>query len=264
MLFIEHSVSQELQHISQRIKKAKEDDDFFETDLRNWMSILEKIKHELKTTLLSNDIKEDKTLPLIYQIQFLSSSSKANSENKVNHHQIESDIMIPNERFERCYGNAKIEDNGHLVTNGNDSFLGTEIRGRADYSFGKHRLLLRIENNPSKILICIGIISKITRMGGNLFTSSSAYGWGDYDDYFLAGQRQKNSGDLHFNHTKENDIVELILDCTKQTIRYTNERNKKSQELHIDTNKCPFPWQLYISLGGRGDQIRLLNTITSL
>jgi hypothetical protein len=100
-------------------------------------------------------------------------------------------------------------------------------------------------------------------MGGNIFALSSIYRWGDYNDYFLAGQRQKPSGDVYCIHTQENDIIELILDCAKRTIRYTNERSQQSQELNIDMNKCSFPWQLYISLGGRGDQLRLLSATTT-
>jgi hypothetical protein len=83
---------------------------------------------------------------------------------------------------------------------------------------------------------------------------------------FLVGHRQKTDSDVFFIHTRENDIVELMLDCTKKIIRYKIERTQKSEELSINMNKCPFPWQLYISLGGRGDQIRLLNNtcITTL
>ncbi len=65
-------------------------------------------------------------------------------------------------------------------------------------------------------------------------------------------------------HIRENDIIELMLDCKKRRIRYTIERSGKSQEITIDRNKCSFPWQLYISLGGRGDQIIRLNTTTTL
>lgn len=266
---VEQAVSQELEILTQQIKTAREDDDFFETDLQHWKSILEKVKHQLKTVSLLNNIKEDKTVPLIYQMQILSSSSKMTSldsgdKNESIYYQIESDMMVSSEKFDRCYGNAKIEQNGQLVTNGNDSFFGTEIRGKAEYSSGMHEIRLRIDNNPSKTWIFIGIISKGTRMGGNLFASSSVYGWGDYDDYFLAGQRQKESGDVVFIHTRENDIIELILDCTKKKIRYTIERNRTTQQLTVDTKKCPFPWQLCICLGGRGDQISLVNNITTL
>jgi hypothetical protein len=57
------------------MKKACEDDDFFETDLRNWLSMLEKLKQELKTASLSKNIKENRTLPLVHQIQIFPLSS---------------------------------------------------------------------------------------------------------------------------------------------------------------------------------------------
>ena len=95
-------------------------------------------------------------------------------------------------------------------------------------------------------------------MGGNLFVPSSIYGWSDYNDYFIAGQRQKVDNDVLFSYTREKDVIELVLDCSKRKLRYKKERQQKKQELDIDINKCPFPWQLYISLiGGQGDQISL-------
>jgi hypothetical protein len=270
-LTVEQAVSQELQNLTKEIAIAREDDGFFETDLQHWTSILEKAKHQLKAVSLSAEMKEDKTIPLVYQLQIVSSPSKLTSletivKTKSNYYEIELDSIVSDETFDRCYGNAKIEQHGRLVTNGTDSFFGTEIRGKAEYSTGIHVIRFRIENNPSKIWIFIGIITKGARMGENLFTSSSVYGWGDYNDYFLAGHRQKTDSDVFFIHTRENDIVELMLDCTKKIIRYKIERTQQSEELSIDMNKCPFPWQLYISLGGRGDQIRLLNNkrITTL
>jgi hypothetical protein len=270
-LTVEQAVSQELQNLTKEIAIAREDDGFFETDLQHWTSILEKAKHQLKAVSLSAEMKEDKTIPLVYQLQIVSSPSKLTSletivKTKSNYYEIELDSIVSDETFDRCYGNAKIEQHGRLVTNGTDSFFGTEIRGKTEYSSGIHVIRFRIENNPSKIWIFIGIITKGARMGENLFTSSSVYGWGDYNDYFLAGHRQKTDSDVFFIHTRENDIVELMLDCTKKIIRYKIERTQQSEELSIDMNKCPFPWQLYISLGGRGDQIRLLNNkrITTL
>jgi hypothetical protein len=55
-----------------------------------------------------------------------------------------------------------------------------------------------------------------------------------------------------------------MLDCIERSIRYKIERTQKGEQLSIDMNKCPFPWQLFISLGRRGNQIRLLNNITTL
>ena len=78
-------------------------------------------------------------------------------------------------------------------------------------------------------------------MDGNLFVPSSVYGWGDHNDYFIAGQRQKVDNDVLFSYTREKDVIELVLDCSKRKLRYKNERQQKKQELDIDINKCPFP-----------------------
>ncbi len=76
-----------------QIKKACEKDDFFEIDLQNWLSLLEKLKQEIKTASLSNNIKEDQTSPLVYQIRIfpLSSKSKSfeiNHTNRLNCHRV--------------------------------------------------------------------------------------------------------------------------------------------------------------------------------
>ena len=219
----------------------------------------------MKNVSTLNNIKENTSLPLVYAIEMVPSPVKmivSETTDKVesNYYQIEPDAINSYDRFDRCYGNAKIEQNGLVVINGSDSFFGTEIRGKIEYISGQHELRLQIVDNPSKVWIFIGIISKEARMGNNLFTSSSVYGWGDYNDYFLAGHRQKTSSDVLYTRTLEGDIIQLIIDCTKQKLCYKNERSGKSQEICVDTNKCPFPWQLYLSLGGRGDQINLCST----
>ena len=265
---LEQIVPQDLQNLNKQIKQARENEDFFETDLQTWIFLLKEFKQQMSTTSTTINIEEDQTKPLIYQIRMTSSTSDT-KPTKINEYQRSDSApdapyaSICNDRFEYFHGNAKIDKDGLLVTNGNDSFFGTEVRGQMEYSTGKHCLQFRIENNPSKVLIFIGIISKTAKMGGNLFVSSSVYGWGDYNDYFIAGERQKPDSDVFFSHTREKDVIELVLDCSRRKLRYKNERQQKKQELYIDINKCPFPWQLYISLGGQGDQISLLRSSTS-
>lgn len=67
-------IPSELNHLKEQIKKAREEDDFFENDRSQWFSTLKKLKQELKTSGLSRNIKEDLTAPLVYQLQFSSSS----------------------------------------------------------------------------------------------------------------------------------------------------------------------------------------------
>jgi hypothetical protein len=62
--------------LKEQIKQAREEDDFFENDLRDWTLKLDKLK-ELKTTTLSNNITEDQTSPLVHRIQISSLSSNS-------------------------------------------------------------------------------------------------------------------------------------------------------------------------------------------
>jgi len=43
------TITQGLQYVKEKRKKAREEGDFFEMDLQNWISIIEKFKQELKT-----------------------------------------------------------------------------------------------------------------------------------------------------------------------------------------------------------------------
>jgi hypothetical protein len=119
-------------NLTKEIAIACEDDGFFKADLQHWTSILEKATHQRKAVAFSAEIKEDKTIPLIYQLQIGSSPSKLTSletvvKTKSNHYEIEPDRIVSDEKFDRCYGNAKIQQHGYLVTNGTDSFFGTQI-----------------------------------------------------------------------------------------------------------------------------------------
>lgn len=255
------TIFNELNNLTRQIRQIQQENGLFERDLRTWKISIEKVENYLKNTIVPNRIIDDQTKPLIYKLQIVPKFSEKSIIEEDHYYQLEPVASLASERFFHCHGNARIADDGQVVINGSASFFGTEIRGIREYSDGQHDVRLQIENNPSKIWIFIGIISKTQRMGGNLFTSSSVYGWGDYHDYFLAGHRQNSSSEVLRTHTLEEDIIKLSIDCQKRFIRYTNERNQKTEKLSIDLVKCPFPWQLYLSLGGKDDRIRLLNTL---
>jgi hypothetical protein len=59
---------------------------------------------------------------------------------------------------------------------------------------------------------------------------------------------------------KVNDIVELLINCDRRTIRWTNRRTREVHEFNVDENKCPFPWQLGFCLSYWDDRVRLLST----
>jgi hypothetical protein len=232
------TVSEELKVLTGRIKKAREEDDFFETDLNKWISTLERLKHELMTSPLSSSVKEDQTVPLIYQLKLIPKTSNSKflemeDENISQHLQNELKLMSREDIFGCCLPGATIEDNGRLVIHSKGG-CSVEVRGKVEYSSGKHRFRLQIDKNTLGLWVFFGIISTLTPMAINSCESSSAYGWVDYNDFFLAGVRQNNQITGKFSHTREKDIISLMFDCTTRKIHYMNERSQQSQQLDID------------------------------
>jgi hypothetical protein len=226
------------------------------------MSTLDQLKQELTNGPLSNNIQEDQSVPFIYQLKLVTTSSEFNNKTIFKNNKSESKMKDSGDIFELCLHGATIEDNGRLIRN--KLFSGVEVRGKVGYASGIHRFRLQIEKNPSRIWIFFGVISQSTPMTQNSYDSSSAYGWADYNDYYLAGIRQNKQGTSSFSHTLENDIISLEFDCYDRKISYTNERSQHKQQLNIDINKCPFPWQLHVNLGEKDDRVRLLSAISIL
>ncbi|CAF1179215.1 unnamed protein product [Rotaria magnacalcarata] len=72
-------ITQDLQSLKEQIRNAREEDDFFENDLQNWIAILEKLKKDSLNVVSSNTMEVDQTIPLIYQIRIATISSKKNT-----------------------------------------------------------------------------------------------------------------------------------------------------------------------------------------
>lgn len=72
-LFLE-TIVERLEELKNEIKKAREDEDFFESNIREWSAVLEQLK-VIKSDTSSRTIKEDSEGILIRPIQFLSVSS---------------------------------------------------------------------------------------------------------------------------------------------------------------------------------------------
>lgn len=220
-------ISEELSLLSKQIRKAREQDDFFETDLHSWISTLDQLKQQLIHVPSIKTIKEDLSTPLIYKLQLNNISMQTKSKDF-------------NDVFHDCLNGAIIEDNGRLIVH-KSSIAPVEIRGRNEYSFGVHEFRFQIENNPLKTWIFFGIQASITQMTKQSYQTHSAYGWADFNDFFIAGVRQNGQLNAKFSHTKEGDIIVLVLNCGNRTICYTNEQNQCQQNLEVDLNKCPFP-----------------------
>jgi hypothetical protein len=170
----------------------------------------------------------------------------------------ESKSPIINEIFDQYIGDVHIEDHGYVVAHGSSLSSG-EVRGKHEYSSGKHKLRLKIEKNPSRTAIIIGIVSKSTPMRLNSQKAPSFYGWASIGHYYCGGILHKSVDFFSIYDNNENDIIELIINADDQSIQYRNQRTTDTQHLKVDINRCPFPWQLHISLAGDDDQLRILS-----
>ncbi|CAF3655143.1 unnamed protein product [Rotaria socialis] len=72
-------ITQDLQSLKEQIRKAREQDDFFENDLQNWIATLDILKKDSTNVVTSNTMEVDQTLPLIYQIRIAAISSTMNT-----------------------------------------------------------------------------------------------------------------------------------------------------------------------------------------
>ncbi|CAF0772933.1 unnamed protein product [Adineta steineri] len=166
------------------------------------------------------------------------------------------------EIFDKCIGDVRIEENGYVVTRGTSINSG-EVRGKQEYTSGKHRLRFSIEKKSSA-WIFIGIISKTTPIKQNSYKSLSFYGWASYDHYYAGGLIKRKGDIFSVYDILENDTIELLINATAQIVQYTNERTKQTQQLTVDITKCPLPWQILINLNGCEDRIRLLSLTDTL
>ncbi|CAF3157134.1 unnamed protein product [Rotaria sp. Silwood2] len=106
--------------------------------------------------------------------------------------------------------------------------------------------------------ISFGVISKSTPMAAYSFSSPSFYGWGQSTKQtFLNGSVQPGY-DGYDGDIKENDIIELIINCETKIIQLINQRSTKRYEIPIDSSKCSFPWMLSVNLTNINDRVRIV------
>ncbi|CAF1330986.1 unnamed protein product [Rotaria sordida] len=238
-------ISKELHDLAKQLRKAREDDDFIETDLRIWTDILEKLKHDVYKVSSSMTVSEDPTKLLVAKI-FISSSV--------------SQYLEIDERLEKSIGNVCITENGHLAHRLGLERERTFVIGKHEYSSGKYKIRFVMNKKNSKFVMSFNIISKYTRIQQHEFElSKSSYGW--YSDGDTCGgvelPSNKNKYSMESETTSE---IEFLLDCDNQKIGYFNERTKNRREMKINLTKCPLPWKLLFYLYDVEDSVRLLSS----
>jgi hypothetical protein len=221
----------QLDEINDELQRVRQTNDFLEMDLRIWKQTLDLLKQKLTTA--RNVTLQDDFTALVTRIRV--------------HDQDAMDF------FERSSGDAIFDDNGRVVTVPNGADVYTEVRGYKEYTRGTHTIRFKVENLVGWILF--GIIHRSSALHIHSYNTPSCYGWYNGQDFNYAGGQVIGGQGLD---AKDNDTVELTLDCDQRCIRLTNGRTKLALDMNVDVEKCPFPWQVHLNLNGVSTRIRIL------
>ena len=229
-------LSKKLRRLSEQLNECRENDNFIETDLKQWKGTLESLRSSLNSSsTFSFDAPDD--LPIIPNISLI--------------------FTIENELFDQVFDNTvEVTQNGHVISH-DTSHNYTEIRGKNEYLSGRHKIRLSFEQSANSWSF-VGINSKSTLLAKQSCSSKSAYGWSCNNYYWLNGDCQPYKTGSRIE-MKSNDIITLIFDCDDRKIFMINERTNAKYSLQVNIDHCPFPWQLHVNLYEANSRVRILS-----
>ncbi len=228
-----------------RLQKAREDDDYVETDLRTWTIKLEKLKRDVTAVSSSMSVCEDSTKILIGKM-YVSSPRP---------------ILTQEERFGDFFGDIHIEDNSHVASYSGSRRCNANVRGTGEYSKGKHKIQFAIYKKTATYVMSFHIVSKSTPISTTWSDEKRAvYGWITDDGINNPDKDQRVKKNFKDFRDKTTFELELIIDCDNRKISYFNERTKNTHEMKVNIGICPFPWQLEFYLFYVGDRVQLISS----
>jgi len=229
-----------LECLTQQLKNARDDDHFFETDLKEWIKKLDALKKDLITPQTINIRYDNNTVSFISKI--LINEVAASSD----------------ECFEQALGNIQITNNGTVITHSQTSKYAS-VRGRCEYSVGEHRLRFVIDNMSLHKWLFLGVVSKSAPALVTGKPGKASYGFAGNNAVWCDGGITERL-DGYTSDFETNDTLELFINCDQRKLRLINERTQSTHILDVDIAKCPFPWKLTIGFYySPGERVRILS-----
>jgi hypothetical protein len=229
-------LSKKLRGLSEQLNESRENDNFIETDIQQWKATLENLTASLhSSSTFSFDDCDD--LPIVPNISLI--------------------FTIENELFEQVFDSTvQIAESGQVLIH-DPSHSYTEIRGKNEYTSGRHKIRLCFEESANSWSF-LGINCKSTLLQKQSCSAKSAYGWSCNNYIWLNGECQPNRSGSRIE-MKSNDTINLILDCDEHKIFMVNERTHAKYELSVNIEHCPFPWQFHVNLYEANSRVRILS-----
>ncbi|CAF1014851.1 unnamed protein product [Didymodactylos carnosus] len=227
-----------IQDLGVELRQGQEANNYIELDLDKWMKRIKQLKEDMVAP--ANIIMEEHTQSSwIQKIKILQKLT---------------------ERFDKVYGDVTVEHRGTVAVHGGVN-KDAEIRGRNLYSSGIHNIRLHIDKMSG--YLSFGISSSTTPIQKEFYASGPSYGWvvGWHtttlrSPVYVNGVQSLGYGDWD-GDIRENETVELILNCDENKIQCLNQRTKEKYELQVDVTSCPYPWQFHVTLRYAGDRVHI-------
>jgi len=173
------------------------------------------------------------------------------------------------ERFDETGGYShSLLDNNQVFEKSMETYGGNYARGQREYSTGQHRIRFQLEEVSfctTANTILIGIISSSVTATDQYFNRTpstyawrtASYEWEDESMIVENGIHRRISKDK-WPGAKTEDILELTIDCDKQTINMENQTGQGNDSMVVDLKKSPLPWKFIVIFFTHPARVRLL------
>jgi len=127
------------------------------------------------------------------------------------------------------------------------------VFGTLNYSTGTHRIRLKLEKGCFQILL--GICSQNKPPTGSYpCDKPTVHGWLT-DGYVVKNGQSTRS---EWSELSQNDILELTINCTEQSLNIRNEQSEKQDSMQVNIAEAPVPWCLLVLLRYEKNRVSLV------
>lgn len=222
-------VIEQIEILKQKLDDARQDDGFFENDLKQWEQSLDELQHLCKPGRAMQIIEDNdsNTFISVISLQYRSIQSNGTSGS---YDSLRREEFLNNNHDDR--------PNSHVDR--------SHKKKPKEYSEGRISLRYKIDRYSEGCDVKLGITSSKKSINSLVSDDLTFYGWtNDNDSVFLGGDKEPNH-EGYISDFQAGDVFELVLDCDQRMIQLTNERTNSVHKLDVEINKCPFPWKSHV------------------
>lgn len=251
-----------INHLASELQASRVSDDYTENDIERWTNQLQSLKEELKTWSFVR-IEEDNDVKNV--IRFLKIYDQQEEPAQLIPQQPQSKIGISEQKttitdkFTNCNSDVVLSENDSIALCSTTRKINTTryVYGVNHYLTGKHTIRF-VVNSKGESPLFFGIINATKKYSQSYFNTNNAsiFGWFNMETQVICGKSYSTNEE---SSLQTGDELILVVDCDEQQICLQNQRAKRSSQILVKMDKCPFPWKIMVGLSNSNDCIRIVN-----